>query len=88
MNGISRFFERNVYVKLSDGICRTEEMHMNIQFSLTLLIQHFEVCIIEVVLEKCLIHLTSIGYRLKSICLFKFHPTDSSLKIDGTLVSL
>ena len=25
-------------------------------------------------------------YRPRSICLFKFHPTDSVLKIDGTLV--
>ena len=29
----------------------------------------------------------STGYRLTGIRLFKFHPTDSSLKIDGTLVS-
>ena len=53
------------------------------------LIQHFKVNILfEALLEKCLIHETSTGYRLRSICLFKFHPTDSSLKIDGTLVSL
>ena len=44
--------------------------------------------IIEAVLEKCLIHLTSTGYGLTINCLFKFHPTDSSLKIDSTLVSL
>ena len=30
----------------------------------------------------------STGYRLTSVCLFKFHPTDSSLQIDGTLMSL
>ena len=30
----------------------------------------------------------STGYGFTSIRLFKFHPTDSSLKTDGTLVSL
>ena len=44
--------------------------------------------IIEVVLQKCLIHWAGTGYRLRNICLFKFHPTDSLLKIDGILVSL
>ena len=28
------------------------------------------------------------GSSVRSIWLFKFHPTDSLLKIDGTLVSL
>ena len=30
----------------------------------------------------------STGYRFTSICLSKLHPTDSSLKTNGTLVSL
>ena len=31
------------YVSLSDGNCRTEDMHMNTQLSLILLLQHFKV---------------------------------------------
>ena len=34
---------RMKHVILSDGICRTEEMHMNSQLLLILLIQHFKV---------------------------------------------
>ena len=34
---------RTKYVSMSDGICRTEEMYMNIQLSFILLIQHFKV---------------------------------------------
>ena len=34
---------RMKHVSLSDGICRTEEMHMNTQLSLILQIQHFKV---------------------------------------------
>ena len=36
-------FENEMLVSLSDGICRTEEIHMNTQLLLISLIQHFKV---------------------------------------------
>ena len=36
-------FENEMLVSLSDGNCRTEEMHMNTQLLLISLIQHFKV---------------------------------------------
>ena len=43
MNGFFSEFENEMLVSLSDGICRTEEMHMKIQLLLISLIQHFKV---------------------------------------------